>query len=111
MAGQKHEFGIMEKAPLSGVRYDAYEPWKYNCIEVHDDDLMELAPQYNRIDMYWHTLDVPGKGLAYYGVTLIPPEAAGEMDAVIPKDPRFHTIKELLSAAWTEGKFIIHFGI
>ena len=32
----KHEFGIMESAPISGQRYDKYEPKKYNCISIDD---------------------------------------------------------------------------
>lgn len=111
MAGQMHEFGIMQKEPQSGVRYDAYEPEKYNCIEVHDDDLMELAEQYNEIDVNWHTLDVPGKGLAYCGITLIPPEAAGMLAFVTPDDAKFCELKELFLTAQSEGKYTIHFGI
>ena len=35
----KHEFGIMESAPVNGKRYDEYEPKKYNCISVDDDHI------------------------------------------------------------------------
>lgn len=111
MAGQMHAFGIMDKAPLPGMRFDEYKPWKYDCVEVHDDDLMELAEQYNEVDMYWHTLDVPGKGLAYYGVTLIPPAAAGAMDAVTPDEERYRPLRKVLAAAQKKGTYIIHFGI
>lgn len=107
----KHEFGIMPEAPLPGVRYDAYEPEKYHCIDVDDDDIMELVPQFNEANMYWHTLDVPGKGLAYCGITLIPPATAGDLAAVTPNQPEFAELKELLLMAQTEGKYIIHFGI
>lgn len=107
----KHEFGIMPAAPLPGVCYDAYEPEKYNCIAVDDDDIMELAPQFNEVNMYWHTLDVPGKGLAYCGITLIPPMTAGDLAVVTPNQPEFAELKELLLMAQTERKFIIHFGI
>ena len=41
----KHEFGIMESAPVSGKRYDEYEPKKYNCISV-DDDYIEGSISY-----------------------------------------------------------------
>ena len=68
----KHEFGIMQNAPQRGVRYDEYEPWKYNCISVNDDYLEDVAANFNHIDCYWHTLDVKGKGIAYCGITLIP---------------------------------------
>ena len=35
----KHEFGIMPQAPQAGKCFDKYEPEKYNCISVSDDDL------------------------------------------------------------------------
>ena len=72
----KHEFGIMHIAPKFGERYDTYEPQKYDCIFVEDDDILPILEQLQEIDFYWHTLDVSGKGLAYYGVTLISPEAS-----------------------------------
>lgn len=38
----KHEFGIMERAPSPGERYDTYEPERYGCISVLDEDLEGL---------------------------------------------------------------------
>ncbi len=35
----KHEFRIMMNTPRQSERYDAYEPWKYECISVDDKDL------------------------------------------------------------------------
>ena len=29
-----HEFGVMERAPRPGERYDCYEPEKYGCVRV-----------------------------------------------------------------------------
>ena len=66
----KHEFGIMERAPSPGERYDTYEPERYGCISVPDEDLEGLFADL-RINVYWHTLDRPEKGLAYCGITLI----------------------------------------
>lgn len=69
----KHEFGIMPKAPKTGKRYDKYEPQKYDCISVDDAYLQEVTDRLIAIDFYWHTLSVRGRGLAYCGITLIPP--------------------------------------
>ena len=69
----KHEFGIMMDAPQQGTRYDEYEPWKYACISVDDTYLEGVVKRLTSIDFYWHTLSVKGKGLAYCGVTLVPP--------------------------------------
>ena len=76
----KHEFGIMDRTPVSKERYDCYEPEKYKTIFVEDELLEPLHKRLNDIDFFWHSLDVPGKGLAYCGITLIPPES---MDAAV----------------------------
>lgn len=71
----KHEFGIMMGVPQRDERYDEYEPWKYACISVADDYLEVVAERLNAIDFFWHTISNKSKGLAYYGVTLLPPSS------------------------------------
>ncbi len=83
----RHEFGIMPYAPRQGKRYDDYEPWKYNCISVDDVYLEDIVDDFNHIDFYWHTLDVKGKGLAYCGITLIPPHSIREFADVVKDIP------------------------
>ena len=46
----KHEFGIMQSSPEKGLRFDKYEPHKYNCISV-DDDLLQKAAEYFSVAM------------------------------------------------------------
>lgn len=107
----KHEFGLMKTDPVPGVRYDEYEPQKYDCISIHDDYIEPLLPELNGIDFFWHTLDCPGKGLAYTGITLIPPSSMGDVLAVLGDWEFFAPLRELLSRAVAEGRFVIHFGI
>ncbi len=107
----KHEFGIMETAPKSGERYDEYEPQKYHCITVDDDYIEDILERFNDIDFYWHSLDVPGKGLAYCGITLIPPSSDKAFVAAIEDIPELSGLKALLQKAMDENKFVIHFGI
>ncbi len=102
----KHEFGIMETAPLPHVRYDEYEPEKYNCISVDDDYIEPLDKRFTD-ETYWHTLDVKGKGLAYCGITIIPPSAIDSLIALT--DCR--ELVSLLKRAKSENKFVIHFGL
>jgi len=78
----KHEFGIMPVAPQPGKRYDQYGPWKYGCISVDDDYLEGIIEKLTSIDFYWHTLSVKGKGLAYCGITLIPPSSLSALQLV-----------------------------
>ncbi|MBR2954181.1 MAG: hypothetical protein IKC45_07355 [Clostridia bacterium] len=106
-----HEFGIMQTPPQNGQCFDEYEPEKYNCISVNDDYIENIVEKFNDIDFYWHTLDVSGKGIAYCGVTLIPPSSMQQFIAVIENIPELHQLKELLLKAYNENKWVIHFGI
>lgn len=107
----KHEFGIMESVPQKGKRYDEYEPQKYDCISVCDEHLEEVDIDFNNIDFYWHTLDAPGKGLAYCGVTLVPPESIEKCVSVVGEKRELLELKELFEKALVENKWIIHFGL
>lgn len=107
----KHEFGIMQTAPKKGRRYDEYEPQKYNCISVNDDYLEDIVAEFDHIDFYWHTLDVKGKGIAYWGVTLIPPSSIEAFVDVIKDVYGLSELKELSEKAIKENKWIIHFGL
>ena len=106
-----HEFGIMQIPPQEGIRYDEYETNKYDCISVNDDYIEDIVEKFNDIDFNWHTLDVLGKGLAYSGITLIPPTSMQKCIDVIENMSELHQLKELLSKAYDENKWVIHFGI
>ena len=105
-----HEFGIMSEDPLPGKRYDSYEPWEYNAVAIHDDFIELLMPRLNNIDMFRHTVDVPRKGLAYCGITLIPPTANPEVLEIIRPVPELKSLSELVECAIKEQRYIIHFG-
>lgn len=107
----RHEFGIMQEPPPKGVRYDEYEPQNYHCISVNDDDLEDPDANFNTIDFYWHTLDVKGKGLAYCGITLIPPSSIRSFIDVIKNISALSELKELSEKALEENKWMIHFGL
>lgn len=107
----KHEFGIMINAPKQGKRYDKYEPWKYNCISVDDDCLNSVIKELTTIDFYWHTLSVKGKGLAYYGITLIPPVSLKTFIDIIADKPELCELRELAEKALEQNKWVIHYGL
>ncbi len=107
----KHEFGIMKISPQKGQRYDEYEPQKYNCISVDDIYLEDIVSSFNDIEFYWHTLDIQGKGIAYCGITLIPPASMLPIICVIEKIPELSELKELLLKAIAENSWVIHFGL
>ena len=105
----KHEFGVMPTAPQKGQRYDDYLPQKYNCITVYDEHIE--SPDLSRIDFFWHSIDVSGKGLAYCGLTLIPPESMPQFIAAIDSTPALSELKSLLQKAFAENRWVIHFGL
>ena len=107
----RHEFGIMQNAPQPRKRYDEYEPQKYNCISVDDTYVEKIDAVLNNIDFYWHTLDMPAKGIAYTGITLIPPTSLQAFTEVIKDIAELNVLKELLENAFVENKWVIHFGL
>ncbi|MHB8130085.1 MAG: hypothetical protein ACYDEX_13915 [Mobilitalea sp.] len=107
----RHEFGIMQSEPIKGIRFDKYEPEKYNCISIDDDCLGPLLTELSNFNFYWHTIDIQGKGLAYWGITLIPPKS---LDPIIDKFiniTELSLLRELLLKAKVDNKYVIHFGI
>lgn len=109
----KHEFGIMQCKPKSEERFDEYEPEKYDCIVVDDDFIEPILMELESIEFYWHSLDIKGKGLAYCGITLIPPESIASMIKILLMQDRleYNELISLLNKAEQEGKYVIHFGI
>lgn len=107
----KHNFGIMQTAPKKGKRFDNYTPEEYNCISVADDDILPLLERLRDVKFFWHTLDRPEFGLAYYGITLIPPESFSDIIEIIWHNPNLSDLMALLVEAGDTKKYVIHFGI
>ena len=107
----RHEFGIMQQEPKPRKRYDEYESQKYNCISVDDNYVEKIDTSLSNIDFFWHTLDVPAKGIAYTGITLIPPTSIQAFTAVIKDIEELNELKDLLEKALVENKWVIHFGL
>ena len=108
----KHNFGIMSDNP-SNKQYDEYEPERYQCISICDDYIEPLIPEFYDIPCYWHTLRRQEKNLAYYGITLIPPESATLFISVFSQhdEEYYKELINLFKQAKSENKYIIHFGI
>ena len=101
----------MPDAPLKGKRYDDYEPEKYNCISVDDIYLENIVSSFDHIDFYWQTLDIKEKGIAYCGVTLIPPTSQKAFINVISEIYGLETLVRLIEKASRENKWVIHYGL
>ena len=106
-----HEFGILPRAPRPGERYDAYEPEKYACVSVDDDWIWPLLEKLAGVPTYWHTTDRPETGLAYCGITLIPPASIPAFLAALEDAEVQPSLRALLERARAEGRFVIHYGL
>ena len=109
----KHNFGIMNNKPMNEERFDEYEPNKYNCISVDDDFIESILSELQNVNCYWHTLQNKGDGLAYCGITLIPPESMDSLkDILLLQDKiEYKDLISLVNKAKEENKYIIHFVI
>lgn len=109
----KHEFGIFCTEPIPSKRYDEYKSQKYDCIAIHDDYIEPLLEQLNVLETYTHALSCPGKGLAYYGITLIPPSSLPEFKRIIDSTGliELQILSKKIAEALQRNKFMIHYGI
>lgn len=111
-----HEFGIIENFDRR-KDYGFYSPKEYNCISVEDDLINNLSKPLNIMKTYFHSYNRPECGLAYWGVTIIPPESLLLFYDVVVSSVNFKKSDELTSLATKitqarDGKkYMIHFGI
>ena len=107
----KHEFEMMMADPEPEQIFEEYEPEKYDCIAVDDEYVQDVAEKLAGVSVYWHSLDRPESGLAYHGITLIPPESIEEVIEAVKDVPEMRRLMEMLVVAERERKFVIHFGM
>ena len=107
----KHEFGMMMADPEPGRIFEEYEPEKYDCIAVDDECIQAVIERLKGIKCYWHSLNRPEAGLAYHGITLIPPESIAKVIGAVRDVPEMSRLMEMLVVAERERKYVIHFGV
>ena len=111
-----HEFGIIEFINKH-KDYSHYCPKKYNCLSVDDDIILPLMEKLNIMQTYYHNLNRSEYGLAYYGVTLIPPNSLKYFQDVLLKEKSLKNSKDLnqlislVMIAIEKNKYLIHYGI
>ncbi len=109
-----HEFGIIGKVD-DNKKYDSYEPEKYSCVSVDDEIIFKIIEEMKCLKTYHHSLSRVSFGLAYYGVTLIPPESLKELITIIEKNifqnNEVNTLLTILKYGLEKNKYIIHYGV
>ncbi|MCM3116324.1 short-chain dehydrogenase [Neobacillus sp. MER 74] len=111
-----HEFGIIDNTE-NVKRNIGYEPQKYNCISVDDEIIIDLNENLSIMKTYFHSLERPKFGLAYWGITIIPPESLSMFFDVVTsatlykKSAELNELASKILQAIEENKYMIHFGI
>lgn len=116
--GPYNEFAIIHEINTS-QDYSKVKIADYNTIKISDDCVNQWVVELSDMDAFWHKLANPKKGLARYGVTLIPPKSLNLLREAILSNVLKRIIKnnciidllELIERAETENKCLIHFGI
>ncbi|ENQ3106730.1 hypothetical protein SAMN04488168_15112 [Bacillus sp. 491mf] len=111
-----HDFGIIDDFDHQG-NYNDYTPEKYHCVSVDDDIISSLNEHLSIMKTYFHSFKRPECGLAYWGITIIPPESLSMFYEVVTSSRYFKNSDELNELASkivqaTEGqKYMIHYGV
>ena len=111
--GPYNEFAIINNINKTSKYSFAYIQ-EYNYVEISDDYVGKWAESLFEMPVFWHEINRPSKGLARYGITLIPPESLQIFYRVVKKDENVDEVRELMKMveeAIKENKYIIHFGI
>lgn len=113
--GLSHEFGII--IDIQDHAYESYTPEKYHCISLHDDIISDIMEALTLMPTYFHRLELPNFGLAYHGITIIPPVSLPLfLDMVLQSDAwkRYEELDELavkIKEAIRLQRYMIHYGI
>lgn len=112
----EHEFGIIDN--IATVKSDIeYEPHKYNCISVDEEIIYHLKEHLTILKTYFHSLNRPEFGLAYWGITIIPPESVSlfydlvTSSLLFKKSPELIELAAKILQAKEEKKYMVHYGV
>lgn len=109
-----HEFAILQSGPTVEDEYDSTMLSWLVSVGVEDDVLESIRERQQFIPTFYGSLKRRGKGLAYYGVTLIPPDSLAVFQDVLEFSDVEKTVMELIALvkqAREKNRYIIHFGI
>lgn len=115
-----HEFQIIED--INSFNEGDYEFYKEDSAYIEDDlinEIYHLGAKYKLDDLnvYWCNLNRPNKGLAWYGVSIIPPNTLVDFKRVIEEACFKYRSDELIDLlafirdAIDADKWVLHLGI
>jgi hypothetical protein len=110
-----HEFGIIDD--IHDKAYENYAPEKYHCISLDDEIILDLIEPLSIVKTYFQRLDRPEYGLAYHGITIIPPASLSSfLDIILSSDAwkqydELDRLADKIMQAKNEQRYMIHYGI
>ncbi|MGG0724906.1 short-chain dehydrogenase [Bacillus mycoides] len=111
-----HDFGIIDDFNYQ-KNYNDYTPEKYHCVSIDDDIISSFNQHLSIMKTYFHTFKNPEYGLAYWGITIIPPESLSIFYEAVTSSRYFKDSVELtelaskIVQATAEQKYMIHYGV
>ena len=111
-----HEFGIIDDIN-DEKSYNSYTPDVHNCISVDDAIVQNLQEPLSIMKTYFHSLNRPEFGLAYWGITIIPPESLSQFLEVVissksmKQSSAINELGKKIIQAKEENKYMVHFGV
>ncbi|QIK70248.1 hypothetical protein G7062_08070 [Erysipelothrix sp. HDW6C] len=116
--GPYNEFTMIEEIDTS-QDYSKVKISEFDVIKISDDYVNLWLDRLSNIETFWHKLTNPKRGLARYGVTLIPPKSLAYFNEVIVStldsekinNSNIMELLELVKRAKSENKLLIMFGI
>lgn len=111
-----HQFGIITNLDKN-KDYGYYHPEEYHCVVIHDDAMSNWGERIQTMRSYYHCFSRPATGLAWCGVTLIPPESLGLFYDIVANDTHAAFVEQvppllgMILKAKKNNQFLIHFGI
>lgn len=109
-----HEFAILQGVPAAEDEYDCTMLRWLVSVGVEDEVLESIRERQQFIPTFYGSLKRRGKGLAYYGVTLVPPDSLAAFQDVLEFGDVEKAVMELIALvklAREQNCYIIHFGI
>jgi len=107
-----HEFVLCSQLPKT-IRYSDFP--KSNLVAISDDFIVNSHIPFGKVKMHCQYLGNVICGLAYHGITIIPPDVATELKKELlghcQNSHDLNALMGILEKAITNQHYVIHFGV
>lgn len=111
-----HKFGIIDDFNEK-KDYSEYKKEEYNCISIDDELVVHITKYLKNLKTYHNNFNEEANGLAYTGVTIIPPKSLAYFYDIVAtvnqfkKSTELSNLSTLILEAKKNEKYLIHYGI